>query len=113
MAADPAYRNAIANSDRQNARIEHDRALRTVMLEPADHTELYRQFSDNESLPALVAGDRLPTDVRPETSERRCSRRDLTHRPTDRTPPPRAGGNEGRPYTMRVTRRALGGGTGR
>lgn len=50
MAADPAYRNAIANSDRQNARIEHDRALRTVMLEPlADHTELYRQFSDNES----------------------------------------------------------------
>ncbi|MGV8038853.1 MAG: type I restriction endonuclease subunit R [Thermoanaerobaculaceae bacterium] len=50
VAADPAYRNAIANSDRQNARIEHDRALRSVMLELlADHTELYRQFSDNES----------------------------------------------------------------
>ena len=50
VAADPAYRNAILNSDRQNARIEHDRALQTVMIELlADHTELFRQFSDNES----------------------------------------------------------------
>ena len=47
---DSAYRNAIANSDRQNARIEHDRALATAMTELlADHTELFKQFSDNDS----------------------------------------------------------------
>ena len=47
---DSAYRNAIANSDRQNARIEHDRALASAMTELlADHTELFKQFSDNDS----------------------------------------------------------------
>lgn len=50
VAADSAYQNAMINSDRQNARIEHDRALNKVMLELiADHTELYKQFSDNTS----------------------------------------------------------------
>ena len=48
--ADQAYQNAVANSDRQNARIEHDRALQRAMTELlADHTELFKQFSDNES----------------------------------------------------------------
>ncbi len=48
--ADQAYQNAAANSDRQNARIEHDRALQRAMTELlADHTELFKQFSDNES----------------------------------------------------------------
>ena len=48
VAADPAYQNAIKNSDKQNARIEHDRALSRVMVELlADHTELFKQFSDN------------------------------------------------------------------
>ena len=47
---DSAYRNAIINSDRQNARIEHDRALDNAMTELlADHTELFKQFSDNDS----------------------------------------------------------------
>ena len=47
---DSAYRNAMANSDMQNARIEHDRALEKVMTELlADQTELFKQFSDNES----------------------------------------------------------------
>ena len=47
---DGAYRNAIANSDKQNARIEHDRALEKVMTEMlADQTELFKQFNDNES----------------------------------------------------------------
>ncbi len=47
---DDAYRNAIANSDKQNARIEHDRALEKVKTELlADQTELFKQFSDNES----------------------------------------------------------------
>ncbi len=38
------------NSDEQNARIEHDKALERAMTELlADHTELFKQFSDNES----------------------------------------------------------------
>ncbi len=50
VAEDQAYKNAIANSDKQNARIEHDRALEKAMVEMvADHTELFKQFSDNES----------------------------------------------------------------
>ncbi len=50
VAEDKAYKNAIANSDKQNARIEHDRALQKAMVEMvADHTELFKQFSDNES----------------------------------------------------------------
>ncbi len=45
-----AYRNAMANSDRQNARIEHDKALTAVVTAMlADYTELFKQFSDNES----------------------------------------------------------------
>jgi type I restriction enzyme, R subunit len=48
VAQDRAYRNAQANSDRQNARLEHDKALNRVVLELlSDHTELYKQFSDN------------------------------------------------------------------
>ena len=50
VAADTAYRNAMENSDRQNARIEHDKALeRAVTALLSDHAELFKQFSDNES----------------------------------------------------------------
>ena len=50
VAADQAYQNAIANSDPQNARIEHDRALKAaVTKDVADQTEFYKQFSDNAS----------------------------------------------------------------
>ena len=50
VAADRAYRNAKQNSDRQNARIEHDKALGRVMTALLkDDTELFKQFSDNES----------------------------------------------------------------
>lgn len=48
VAADTAYQNAMQNSDKQNARIEHDRALQRVIVELlSDHTELFKQFSDN------------------------------------------------------------------
>jgi len=48
VAADKAYQNAIKHSDRQNARIEHDRALDQVMIDlMADFTELFKQYSDN------------------------------------------------------------------
>ena len=50
VAEDRAYQNAMANSDRQNARIEHDKALERAMTEIlADHTDLFKLFSDNES----------------------------------------------------------------
>jgi type I restriction enzyme R subunit len=49
VAADTAYQNAKKNSDRQNARIEHDKALTRVMTAVLkDDTELFKQFSDNE-----------------------------------------------------------------
>jgi type I restriction enzyme R subunit len=49
VAADTAYRNAQLNSDKQNARIEHDKALLRVMTEVMkDDTELFKQFMDNE-----------------------------------------------------------------
>ena len=50
VSVDAAYQNARQNSDRQNARIEHDKALGRVMTGLLkDDTELFRQFSDNES----------------------------------------------------------------
>jgi type I restriction enzyme R subunit len=50
VAQDKAYQNAQANSDKQNAKLEHDKALNRVVLELiADHTELFKQFSDNPS----------------------------------------------------------------
>ena len=45
-----AFRNAQRNSDRQNARIEHDKALLRVMTAVMrDDTELFKQFMDNAS----------------------------------------------------------------
>lgn len=50
VAADTAYQNAQKNSDKQNARIEHDKALERVMAAVLqDDTELFKQFVDNES----------------------------------------------------------------
>ena len=50
VADDKAYKNAQANSDKQNARIEHDKALMRVMTAVMkDDTELFKQFMDNES----------------------------------------------------------------
>lgn len=48
VSANKAYQNAMRNSDKQNARIEHDLALQGVIVELlTDHTELYKQFSEN------------------------------------------------------------------
>ena len=50
VAQDQAFKNARQNSDRQNARIEHDKALNrviTAMLK--DDAQLFKQFQDNES----------------------------------------------------------------
>ena len=50
VAHDTAFRNAKQNSDRQNARIEHDKTLARVIVGlMRDDTDLFKQFSDNES----------------------------------------------------------------
>ncbi|MEX2553683.1 MAG: DEAD/DEAH box helicase family protein, partial [Actinomycetota bacterium] len=56
VAADPAYQNARENSDKQNARIEHDKALGRVMTGMLkDDTQLFKEFSDNESFRKWLA----------------------------------------------------------
>ena len=48
--ADAKYQNAKQNSDRQNARIEHDKALKRVITSLfKDDAQLFKQFQDNES----------------------------------------------------------------
>ena len=70
VAADQAYQNAIKNSDKQNARIEHDKALRRVMIELlADHTELFKQFSDNQSFKNWLADINFLTTYNPPASQ--------------------------------------------
>jgi type I restriction enzyme R subunit len=50
VSADTAYQNAKKNSDKQNARIEHDKALARVMTAVLkDDTDLFKEFMDNES----------------------------------------------------------------
>ena len=56
VAADNAYQNARKHSDKQNARIEHDKALARVMTAVLkDDTELFKQFSDNDSFRKWMA----------------------------------------------------------
>ncbi len=53
---DPAYQNAMKNSDKQNARIEHDKALGRVIVDLlSDHTELFKQYSDNPEFKKWLA----------------------------------------------------------
>lgn len=50
VAADSAYQNALQNSDKQNAKIEHDKALlRAVTSLLKDDTKFFKEFSDNDS----------------------------------------------------------------
>jgi type I restriction enzyme, R subunit len=56
VAADAAYQNAKQNSDRQNARIEHDKALGRVIIGlMKDDTELFKQYSDNADFKRWLA----------------------------------------------------------
>jgi type I restriction enzyme R subunit len=48
VSEDKAFQNAIKNSDEQNARIEHDKALEKVIVDLLKvNTELYKEFMDN------------------------------------------------------------------
>jgi type I restriction enzyme R subunit len=50
VSKDVAYQNAMKNSDKQNARIESERALKkAVMNMMTDNMELFKQFNDNPS----------------------------------------------------------------
>ena len=50
VAEDTAFKNARQNSDKENARIEHDKALLRVMTSlMKDDTQLFKQFMDNAS----------------------------------------------------------------
>ena len=76
VAADKAYQNAMQNSDKQNARIEHDKALERAVIELlSDHTELFKQFSDNpsfkkwlsETIFAATYADKVPPPSSPSS----------------------------------------------
>ncbi len=48
VSKDESFQNAIKNSDAENARIECDRALNSVMMgNISDHLELFKQYQDN------------------------------------------------------------------
>ncbi|TKS55044.1 type I restriction endonuclease subunit R [Luteimonas yindakuii] len=69
VARDKAYQNAQANSGKQNARLEHDKALNRVVLELLDdHTELFKQFSDNPNFKRWLADMVFDSTYRPGTN---------------------------------------------
>lgn len=71
VAADPAYRNAMANSDRQNARIEHDQALnRAMQALLRDNTELFKRFSDDSEFKRWLADMSFAESYDPEDKTR-------------------------------------------
>ena len=66
VAQDKAYQNAVQNSDKQNAKMEHDKALNRVVLELlADHTELFKQFSDNPNFKRWLTDTVFDTTYNP------------------------------------------------
>jgi type I restriction enzyme R subunit len=70
VSADTAYRNAMKNNDKKTARIEHDAALQRIMIELlTDHTELFKQFSDNLSFKKWMSDTIFGATYRPNVSE--------------------------------------------
>lgn len=54
--ANEAYQNAKKNSDKQNARVEHDRALSEAIVSIMnDDGELFKQFMDNQSFKSWLS----------------------------------------------------------
>ena len=50
VAKDKAYQNAMKNSDKQNAKLESERALgRVIMNMMTDNIEIFKQYQDNDS----------------------------------------------------------------
>ena len=56
VSRDQTYRNAMKNSDKQEARTESDRVLEKVMFSiMADSMELFKQFNDNPAFKKFLA----------------------------------------------------------
>ena len=71
VAPDTAYQNAKQNSDKQNAKIEHDKALgRVIVGLMKDDTELFKQYSDNPEFKRWLADTVLWMTYRPATRQR-------------------------------------------
>ncbi len=50
VAKDKEYQNAMKNSDKQNAKIESQKALNKVMISlMSSNMEIFKQFNDNSS----------------------------------------------------------------
>ena len=68
VAEDIGYQNAMKNSDKQNARLEHDQALQRVIVELlSDHMELYKHFSDNPSFKQWLSDSNFKATYHPPT----------------------------------------------
>lgn len=71
VAADPAFQNAMKNSDEQNARIEHEKVLRRVVIDAMkDDTELFKQFSDNDSFRKWLTNSTFSLNYRSPAPDR-------------------------------------------
>ncbi len=81
VAQDKAYQNAQANSDKQNAKLEHDKALNRVVLELiSDHTELFKQFSDNPSFKRWLTDTVFDSTYRPNPQGKKGQGADIKSR---------------------------------
>ena len=61
---DEAYQNAKMPSDRQNARVEHDAALkRQITAALRDNTELYRKYTEDQVFQEDLKRDDLQADL--------------------------------------------------
>jgi type I restriction enzyme R subunit len=70
VADDKAYQNAMKHSDKQNTRIEHDKALQRVLIELlSDHTELFKQFSDNTAFKKWLTDTIFSVTYNPPAAE--------------------------------------------
>ena len=77
VAGDAAYRNARRNSDKQNARIEHDEALRRVMTAVLnDDMQLFKQFTDNEGFRRWMTDNVFGLTYAPPQAQSRTTARE-------------------------------------
>jgi len=56
VASDPAYQNAMKNSDKENARIEYEKALQKAVLNMvADPSDFFKYFQDNPDFRKFIS----------------------------------------------------------
>ena len=68
---DTAYQNAKMYSDQQNARIEHDSALkRQITASLRDNTELYKKFTEDQDFQYWLSGVIFAATYKPSSDEK-------------------------------------------